>query len=175
MTLGRKTIFGAIMAAILLSCAIGLPLLGQIAGRVLPTPGKVTFTFAQGVTSNQQDVTVKLGDRNGNGIPGQPLTFFFSDSPSGSGVTATASSGTAGIVVSAVDTAATPNASILFVTNATPTVTTSRIPMELITDQTGSVTIGVVDSAKTNYYPVVITRNGGLLAVGAKMTTANYK
>lgn len=169
------TIFAALVVMLgLLFGLSNLIVLQAQTTRILPAPTAVSFAFALGDQTNQQYLTVTIKDRLNNPLPFVPFTFYFSDQASGNGITATASSGTAGTLIG-TGTGTVTAGVLLQVTAATPTVATSRVSMQLLTDSTGTAKIGVLDSAKTNFFPVVVLSNPRLLAVGAKLTTALYK
>lgn len=129
-----------------------------------PVINQVSFTYATGGQVNQTYITIKaLSGANQAAVPMTPILVYMSDSASGAGVTATASSGTVGIGTGI----------IAFVTAATPTVATSRIPVMGITDSVGTLRVEIVDTAKTRYYPVAILPDGRRF-VGPRLATASY-
>lgn len=159
----------AMFALVALVALVILPSVGFAqTTRVQKSPDirSVNFSYTVGAQTNQTYITVKPLDNFGNAIPYAVLDFYFSDSPAGGGITATASSGTAGTITG----------TLLQITAATPTVATSRVSMRVETGFDGTVQIGVLDSAKTGFYPCVVVAQGIVRPIcGAQLVTANYK
>lgn len=147
--------------------AIGQTTVGPQMGKNPPAVSQVTFTYAVALEPNQTKITVTPISSSGQALPQVPMLVYLSDSASGAGVTATASSGTWGLSVSG------GKGSIIGVTAATPNVATTRVPIQVLSDSTGSVVAGIIDSAKTRYYPVVVLPDGRRF-VGPRLATANY-
>jgi hypothetical protein len=159
------------IAAIVLLLTFSAVGFSQTIVRPIPQPAinTVSFTPANGTTTNQVYVTIKPLDRFGNGIVGACGQFWWADNLAGLGITATASSGTSGLT-DVPDRAGF----MLGTTAATPSVATSRISFGVCTDSTGTVKVAVVDSAKTLYVPTFQSYDGRIF-VGPKLATANYK
>lgn len=175
----RRFRFLSIQALIVAALAFSLfaaPLMAQtVTVRTRPEIKQFLFAAANGDATNQTYVTVTAKDANGNPIPFAHFLFYWSDSAAGVGITATASSGTSGLLIGTGAGSATGSL-INDVTAATPNVATSRVPMHVATSSAGTVVIGVIDSAKTLFYPVAMRLDCNCApSVGTKLATANYK
>lgn len=163
-----------VIAALLIMLPADMYMAQTVRLQSRPAARSVTFTTSVGDQTNQSYVLVQVNDNFGNPIPNTRGVFYWSDSVSGIGVTAVASSGTSGLLIGTGPGTAT--GTIVGVTAATPNVATSRIPMDVITSNVGTVKVGVLDSAKLLVVPCIwLEDQPNNPACGTRLTAANYK
>lgn len=129
-----------------------------------PTVGGFTFNVTTGSTS-QTVLSVTPVNARGAALPYTRFAFWLSDKPTG-GTPTTYSCITCASVTIIGSTG-------MFLDLTTTTGVGVQLPLDIQAGDSGTVRIGVLDSAKTNWYPVAQAYNG-LRAVGPKITTANY-
>ncbi len=119
---------------------------------------KVSISAAAG-TTNQALVTFQFKDAAGNNLAAVvPIDVWLSDAATGIGLTATTASGAVGAGASGTDLGAL----------------TAKKAIRAITDATGKYVLGIVDVAKTAFFPCCTIAGTGQIAVGAQLTAGSY-
>jgi len=163
--LDRLKTFRGSLAVLVLWCLVLVPFaLSQT--RPIQTPvavRQVTFSYAAGA-ANITVISITAKDSTGNAIPNVPFEFWLSDSLSGQGITATsASTGIQVLGGTIINTALTTSTSL-----------SSRIMVQLTSDNAGLARVQITDTGKTLFVPTVRLIGSSRVVTGTRLTTGNY-
>jgi hypothetical protein len=126
---------------------------------IAKVPAKVSITNAQGAQTNQAYSNIAFRDNSNSLVPSVPFIMWYSDSATCAGLTATTASGTADIIGT---------------TGANFAALTAKKAFQLQASSLGIAQFGVLDSAKTVFFPCVYTPWSGVVT-GPQLATGNYK